>query len=53
MEEKTCENCGSDLKEIGGIGKSIQITDHKRNVVGVEEVKLYQCPECKIVVLTY
>jgi hypothetical protein len=52
----TCE-FQPQMIEIGGIGKDIQIVRQKSpdvpgvEVVGVREMKLYQCPTCKTVKL--
>ena len=46
-----CKRCRIELEEIGGIGKDFTETDHRYNIIGVREVILYQCEECKTVVL--
>ena len=42
------------MEEIGYIGKDKQIiipTNGGKTVMGIRGVKLYQCPECKMVLL--
>jgi predicted nucleic acid-binding Zn ribbon protein len=53
--EHKCSECGEWLEEVGGIGKEKQIvepdTDGTLKAVGIDEIKLHQCPECKSVEL--
>lgn len=49
-----CRDCGQDMFEIGGTGKSVQIVDlvgGYNEVVGVREQKIYQCPEDKTIAI--
>ena len=58
-----CNSCGQPMFEIGEIGKDVQIVDPKlwsrtlldgrtesgytNEIIGIRQMKLYQCPECK------
>lgn len=49
-EEIKCSNCDQNMKDIGGIGKDVQLARWegiKQVVYGMREAKLYQCPICK------
>ena len=60
MQTPICKDCGQTMFEIGGIGKDTQLGE-MRTVeglefpqwfqTGVEEIKLYQCTECKTIIL--
>ncbi len=48
---ENCEDCGNEMDEIGGVGKSIHEFDHKGELKGMHQLTLYQCPKCKKVEL--
>lgn len=46
-----CKDCGQPMFEIGGTGKMIQYSERSGEILGIREEKLYQCPECKTVII--
>lgn len=58
MEEKKCSECGNTMKEVGETGHEVVVTETVgfivgvQNIVGVRNQVLYQCPNCKTVLVT-
>ena len=53
-ENPKCDICGEEMKEIGGIGKKVEVWKRHGSIErmeGIEEIKLYQCPKDKNVKL--
>lgn len=65
MEIPKCKDCGQSMLEVGGIGKVMELGEYRDNGLetnggqrlqfwyktGQREIKLYQCPEDKTIVL--
>jgi len=59
-DKAKCKDCGKSMFEVGEIGKSKQIWETKQyldargvqdELVGMKEMKLYQCPEDKTIAI--
>lgn len=48
----TTRDCGTEMTKIGGIGKSKQFRGENNQIIGIEEIMLYQCNNCKSVRLS-
>jgi hypothetical protein len=49
-EEPKCNSCGQTMFSVGEMGRTAEINnvvDGKFELVGIRDVELYQCPECK------